>query len=135
MGFTPELLTKPTMATLLFIQRLENTDKPVIFNDGGKITSVTADFEHKQLTKWKSEKYRVFIWKERVHDKKNNGEIYFNHYLYRYFLVPLDKKITIKPSENRFDFGFHRVKDSLTAEKAILLLTITEEDLIGYKKN
>lgn len=133
MGFTPELLTKPTIATLLFIQRLENTEKPVIFNDNGRIVSVTADFEHKQLTKWKSEKYQVFLWKERIHDKKE-GQIYFNHYLHRYYLVPKDKKIAIKPSEKQFDFGFHRVKDSLIAEKAILFLTITEEDMVGYKK-
>ena len=136
MPFNYEALTKPTLATLLFISKLSDVDKPIIFNDNGKVTSVTADFNKQQLTKWKADKYRVFVWKERIHDKKgeDNNKIYYNHYMYRYFLVPADKAITVKPSENRFDFGFHRVKDSLTENKAILFLTVTEEDLTGYQK-
>ena len=136
MPFNYEALTKPTLATLLFISKLSDADKPVVFNDNGKVTSVTADFNKQHLSKWKAEKYRVFVWKERVHSKKgeDNNKVYYNHYMYRYFLVPADKVITVKPSESRFDFGFHRVKDSLTEQKAILFLTVTEEDLTGYAK-
>lgn len=133
--FDHKLLRQPTVGTLLFIHKTENIDKPVIFNDNGNVTVISSEFEHNQLTRWKSGKNWVFIWAERIHDKKINeaGEKrYYNHFLYRYFLVPAGRKINVLESKNQFDFGFHRVKDSLLAEKAVLLLTVTSEDMTGH---
>ena len=134
MSFDYRLLRQPTVGTLLFIQKTENVDKPVVFNDNGNVRAISSVFEHNQLTKWKSGKYRIFTWDERIHDKKINEKgqkVFYDHHMYRYFLVPADKNIIPSPSQSQFDFGFHRVKEQLIAVKAILLLTVTEEDMTG----
>jgi len=133
--FNADLLRQPTSKTLLFISKSERN--PVTFKcDNGKIRSITSDFAHDQLAKWKSGKYWIFIWKERVHDKKGPVEarIYYDHLFYRYFLVPAGKKIIPLVSKAQYDFGFHRVKPALETEGAILLLTITDEDISGYTR-
>lgn len=137
--FDAKLLRKATPQTLLFIQKAEMENSKIIFtDDNGKKKGVTADFKHEHLTKWLSGKYRVFIWTERSHDKKIDevtGKItYFNHYLHRFFLIPGQGDPKPKPSTSQFDFGFHRIKDSLEACKAIHYLTITEEDIEGSTK-
>lgn len=131
-SFDPRLLRQPTSKTLLFIARAEKA--PIRFTDKLGERSITADFIHDKLIAWKSGKYWVFIWEERVHDKKeeNGRRLYRNHFMYRYYLVPAGKKIFVEKSQHQYDFGLHRVQKSLLQEGAIHFLTIINEDISGY---
>lgn len=132
-SFDPKLLRQPTSKTLLFIARAEKA--PIRFTDKLGERSITADFVHDKLIAWKSGKYWVFIWEERIHDKKENDAgrtLYRNHFMYRFYLVPAGRKITVEKSKSQYDFGFHRVQKSLIKEEAISFLTITNEDVSGY---
>lgn len=132
--FNPKLLRTPTAKTLLFLAKIE--EEPSKFkNELGGVRQVSAEFVHENLMKWKSGKYWVFIWKEKIHDKKVRDDVtlYFNHYLYHFWLVPGGQKVIVAEAKHKHDYGISRVIDSLKTLNAFRLLTITDEDIDGYQ--
>ncbi len=134
--FIPEMIKKPNVGQQKFVRNLMR--KPLIYkvnNIGGdRRLSFETPPNDGNIEKWKrTDLYHVFIYRVKEHEKHrvNDEKRYFNHYFFYFYLVPMGKWIDEIAAKHEYDFGLHRIEDSVRSTGSEILMVIKDEDLDG----